>query len=101
MKNKTTSLLVSLLLTLWAPLLFAKGAPQPHGADKSGTFPGKGESTEQSNAPSTGTQMKGKERAMEVGHGKKKGLYKKHKGEEVPATPATPAPESAPQTLPR
>lgn len=41
-----------------------------------GTFPSKGEGAVHSNAPSTGTQMKGKERAMEVGKGKKKGLYK-------------------------
>lgn len=97
MKNKITTLFFTLLLALWAPLLFAKGGHHPEGGhphgdhhsqkmDKPDAFPGKGESTEHSNAPSTGTQMKGQERAMEVGKGKKKGLHKE---------------EQAPQTLPR
>ncbi len=48
--------------------------------------PGKGQSVEKSNAPSTGTQVKGKERAAEVGEGEKKGLdhEKKAKKEKRP-----------------
>lgn len=106
MKNKTTSLLLSLLIALWVPLLHAKGDPSSQGgnashrADKPGEFSGKGEGSAHSNAPSTSTQMKGEERAMEVGQGKKKGLYKKQPGEELPPEPVT-TPPTAPQTEPR
>ncbi|OGQ57230.1 MAG: hypothetical protein A3I75_04910 [Deltaproteobacteria bacterium RIFCSPLOWO2_02_FULL_50_16] len=43
--------------------------------------PTKGEEAVHSNAPSTGTQTKGKERALEVGKGEKKGLHKDQKNE--------------------
>lgn len=64
----------SVCIALAGSPLFAKGGAK--GGDKG--FPGKGESASHSNAPSTGTQVKGKERAMEVGQGNKKGLYKAH-----------------------
>lgn len=100
MKNKTTSLLLSLLIALWVPLLHAKGGHHPHKRDKHGGFPGDSQGSAHSNAPSTSTQMKGEERAMEVGQGKKKGLYKKQPGEELPPEPVT-TPPTAPQTEPR
>ncbi|MDP2600543.1 MAG: hypothetical protein Q8P84_07430 [Deltaproteobacteria bacterium] len=49
-------------------------------ADKKESFPGKGQGSVHSNAPSTGSQVKGKERAHEVGKDKKKGLDKQELG---------------------
>lgn len=74
--KKIIFIIVSILFitSMGSPLL-AKGGGR--GGDKG--FPGKGQGAIHSNAPSTGTQVKGKARAMEVGHGKKKGLYKEKK----------------------
>ena len=49
-------------------------------ADKKESFPGKGQESVHSNAPSTGSQVKGKDRAQEVGKGQKKGLEKQELG---------------------
>lgn len=69
---KNIFITLSLFLALGTGVAFAKGGYQ---GEHQG-FPGKGEGAVHSNAPSTGTQVKGKERAMEVGKGKELGLHK-------------------------
>src|SRR5262249_61033470 len=68
--------LVSILLGLLLGSTLAFATPGP--GRKSG-FPGGGRSPQQSNAPGTADRDFGRDRAMDVGQGKKEGLKKEKK----------------------
>ena len=67
---------VSILLGLWLGSTLALATPGP--GRKSG-FPGGGRSPQHSNAPGTADRDLGRDRAMDVGQGKKEGLKKEKK----------------------
>ena len=69
-----------IMAILMATLFAAVFSTAASYADKKASFPGKGQESVHSNAPSTGSQVKGKDRAQEVGKGQKKGLEKQELG---------------------
>lgn len=68
--------LVSLGLSEASALGAQKGKGRGRDRERERIFQGRGQSGMHSNAPLTGTQVRGKERALEVGKGKKKGLHR-------------------------